>query len=71
MKKTLFSRYTLYPNFHKTHPIRTQTGDKFVIYVHIRRYGYFNTLQYPVHPSATPHGVLGYFRVLKYPYLRT
>ena len=43
MKKTLFSRNTLYPNFRKTRPIRTKTRDKFVIYVHIRRYGYFNT----------------------------
>ena len=50
MKKTLFSRYTLYPNFHKTRPIRTKTGDKFVIYVYIRRYGYFNTLKYPSTP---------------------
>jgi hypothetical protein len=48
----------------------TITGDKFVIYVPIRRYGDFNTLQQPVHPSAAPWDVLGYFRMLKSPYLR-
>jgi hypothetical protein len=44
--------------------------DKFVIYVPIRRYGDFSTLQWPVHPSVAPQDVLGYFRVLKSPYLR-
>jgi hypothetical protein len=48
----------------------TVTGDKFVIYVPIRRCGELNTLQYPVHTSVAPQGVLGYFRVLKSPYLR-
>ena len=32
------------------------TFDKFVIYVPIRRYGYYNTLQQPVHPSAMASG---------------
>jgi len=31
---------------------------------------HFNTLQEPVHPSAAPQDVLGYFRVLKSPYIR-
>jgi hypothetical protein len=48
----------------------TMTGDEFAIYVPIRRYGDFNTLQYSVHPSAAPQDVLGYFGVLKSPYLR-
>ena len=48
----------------------TITGDKFVIYVPIRRCGDFNTLQKPEHTSAAPQRVLDYFRVLKYPYLR-
>jgi hypothetical protein len=45
-------------------------GDKFVIYVPIRRYGDFYTLQQPVYPSAALQDALGYFRVLKSPYLR-
>ena len=48
----------------------TITGDKFVIYVPIGRYGDFNTLQQPIHPSAAPQDVLGYFRVFKSPYLQ-
>ena len=47
----------------------TITGDKFVIYVPIRRYGDFNTFLQPVHPSAVPQDVLSYFGVLKSPYL--
>ena len=73
--------YLFFPKTKKTSHLRgppeskmpyffTITGDKFVFYVPIRRYGDFNTLQQPVHPLAAPQGVLGYFRVLKSPYLR-
>ena len=48
----------------------TIAGDKFGIYVPISRYGDFNTLRQLEHTSAAPQRVLGYFRVLKSPYLR-
>ena len=67
MLKTLFSRYTLYPNFPKNRPNWTKTMDKFVIYVHIRRYWYFNTRQYPVHPSAAPQGCTRVLQGVKIP----
>jgi hypothetical protein len=60
----------LYPTTKKTSLLRDPPGDKFFIYVPIRRYGDFNTLQWSVYPSAAPQDVLGYFRVLKSPYLR-
>ena len=48
----------------------TTTGDKFVIYVPISRYGDFKHPEVAKYTLHAVQGVLGYFRVLKSPYLR-